>query len=414
MRILHLSSLYPPHIVGGAEKSVALLSEQLASMGHEVGAACIERERVPKTIQNGVAVYRMAHHNSFWLEDWPGHSRTAKAWQKMRQQWNTQIEAEFDRVLEDFKPDILNTHSMVDVSTLVWRAARRRNVPIVHTLRDYDMICANAAMFRRGANCEHWHLGCRVANLSKLWTSKWVDAVVAVGAHTLQVHVDHGFFHHLPPQRRTVIWNGAVVPETSARAPRSFDRSRQPITFGYLGRINVEKGVGTLIDAFRRIGPGNWQAKIAGQAPDSLDHFRKQAEGLPIEFVGWADPFDFLSELDVLIVPSIWAEPLPRSILEAYAMGVPVIGARSGGIPDLIGAHNEDWLFEPGNEVDLTQKLQQAIRAGRAALPARDAFDSVFQKTRPPRVAEKYLNLYREVLALRAPQIADHLIAGDA
>jgi glycosyltransferase involved in cell wall biosynthesis len=203
-----------------------------------------------------------------------------------------------------------------------------------------------------------------------------------------------------------VIWNGAVVPETSARAPRSFDHSRQPITFGYLGRINVEKGVGTLIDAFRRIDPGNWQAKIAGQAPDSLDHFRKQAEGLPIEFVGWADPFDFLSELDVLIVPSIWAEPLPRSILEAYAMGVPVIGARSGGIPDLIGAHNEDWLFEPGNDVDLTQKLQQAIRAGRAALPARDAFDSVFQETRPTRVAEKYLNLYREVLALRAPQIA--------
>jgi hypothetical protein len=58
MRILHLSSLYPPHIVGGAEKSVALLSEQLASMGHQVGVACIARERVPKTMSrpNSIAL----------------------------------------------------------------------------------------------------------------------------------------------------------------------------------------------------------------------------------------------------------------------------------------------------------------------------------------------------------------------
>lgn len=403
MRILHVSSLYPPHIVGGAEKSVALLSEQLASMGHDVAAVCIERQGVPKKIQNGVAVYRMPHHNTFWLEDWPGHSRGERLWQKLRQQWNTAIAAEFDRILDDFKPDIVNSHSMVDISTLIWRAARKRGIPIVHTCRDYDLLCGNAAMFRRGENCSHWHLGCRIVNVSKLWTSKWVDAAVAVGAATLQVHVDHGFFTHLPPERRRVIWNGAIVPEQAARARDSFDRSQQPMTFGYLGRINIEKGVGTLIDAFRRIGAGNWRVKIAGQAPDTLDEFRKRAVGLPIEFVGWVDPFDFFRELDVLIVPSIWAEPLPRTILESYAIGVPVIGARSGGIPDLIGADNAAWLFEPGNDADLASKVEQVIRMGRTALPGRDAFKSVFNETRPPRVAEKYLDLYRDVLALRAP-----------
>jgi glycosyltransferase involved in cell wall biosynthesis len=399
MRILHLSSLYPPHIVGGAEKSVALLAEQLSSMGHQVGAACIERESVPKAIQNGVTVYRMAHHNSFWLEDYPKYSRGQRVWQKMQQQWNTRVEAEFDRILEDFKPDILNTHSMLDVSTLVWRSARKRGVPIVHTLRDYDLLCGNAAMFRRGANCDHWHLGCRIVNMSKLWTTKWVSAAVAVGTETMNVHVNHGFFGHLPPERRLVIWNGAIVPDEAARARDTFDRTRHPMTFGYLGRINIEKGVGTLIDAFRRIGNGNWRVRIAGQAPDTLDSFRKQAAGLPIEFVGWVDPFDFFRELDVLIVPSIWAEPLPRTILESYAIGVPVIGARSGGIPDLIGADNGAWLFAPGNDADLATKIEGVIRGGRSNLPGLDSFQSVFKETRPPRVAEKYLRLYADVLA---------------
>lgn len=399
MRILHLSSLYPPHIVGGAEKSVALLAEQLTSMGHQVGAACIEREGVPKTMQNGVAVYRMPHHNSFWLEDWPGHSRGQRLWQKMRQQWNTQIEAEFDRIVEDFKPDVVNTHSIVDVSTLVWRAARKHGVPIVHTLRDYDMLCGNAAMFRRGEPCSHWHLGCKITNLSKLWTNKWVSAVAAVGQATLDMHLNHGFFSHLPPERRRVIWNGAIVPEKASRDRETFDRSQQPMTFGYLGRINVEKGVGTLIDAFRRIGNGNWRVRIAGQAPDTLDDFKKQAAGLPIEFVGWVDPFEFFRELDALIVPSIWAEPLPRTILESYAIGVPVIGARSGGIPDLIGSENNAWLFEPGSDADLATKIQDVIRGGRSSLPGKEAFQSVFNETRPPRVAEKYLRLYADVLA---------------
>jgi glycosyltransferase involved in cell wall biosynthesis len=261
------------------------------------------------------------------------------------------------------------------------------------------MLCTNAAMFRRGHNCSHWHLGCRIGNLSKLWTSKWVSAVVGVGQATLDRHLDHGFFSHLPPGRKLVIWNGAIVPDEAASARDAFDRSQQPMTFGYLGRINVEKGINTLIDAFRRVGPGNWRVRIAGQAPDSLDSFKQRADGLPIEFVGWAEPFEFFRELDVLIVPSIWAEPLPRTILESYAIGVPVIGSNSGGIPDLIGPNSASWLFEPGNAEDLAAKVQRVLKDGRSHLPPRESFQSVVNETRPPRVAEKYLNLYRDVLA---------------
>lgn len=403
MRILHLSSLYPPHIVGGAERSVEHLAEELVSMGHEVGAACIEREAVPKTMQNGVSVYRMPYSNDFWLEDWPQHSRYARAWQKMKQQWNLRIEAEFAKVLDDFKPDVLNTHSLLDISTLVWRAAKQRNIPIVHTACEYDLICGNAGMFKNGKPCASWHLGCRAVNFSKLFTNRWTDALVCVGTEILKTHVDHGYFTHLSPDRRRVIFYSSTVPGGDPVARRKIDRSGHPMTFGYLGRINVEKGVGTMIDAFRRLGSGNWRCLIAGQAmDDSIERFKAQSQGLPIDFVGWAKPKEFLEEIDVLIVPSFWAEPSPRTVYEAYAMGVPVIGARSGGIPELIGDDKTEWLFEPGNDADLATKIAGVLAGGRGLLPNETSFKHVIDESTSRRVAEKYLTLYMELVTSSA------------
>ncbi|WP_375455233.1 glycosyltransferase family 4 protein [uncultured Methylobacterium sp.] len=399
MRILHLSSLYPPHIVGGAERSVEHLAEELAGLGHAVGAACIARQPEPRTVRNGVTVYRMAHHNDFWLEDWARHGRFARNAAKLKQQWNFAVAADFGRVLEDFRPDIVNTHSLLDISTLVWREAARRSIPIVHTVCEYDLICGNAAMFKHGKPCTHWHLGCRIVNASKQLTNRWVSAVASVGTEILKTHVEHGLFRHLAPARRRVIYYSCTVPDGDPEARRRIDRTGKPMTFGYLGRINVEKGVGTLIDALAGIGPGDWRCLIAGQAMDgSIERFRARAEGLPIDFVGWADPKDFLSEIDVLVVPSFWAEPSPRTVYEAYAMGVPVIGADSGGIPELIGADNADWLFRAGDAADLAARIRTVLARGRGCLPDERSFQHVLRESTSARVAAKYLDLYTELL----------------
>lgn len=398
MRILHLSSLYPPHIVGGAERSVEFLAEQQVAMGHTVAASCIAPKSAPAEKRNGVTVYRMFHANDFWLEDWASHSRFERGYQKIKQQWNTKISKAFGAVLDEFKPDIVNTHSMVDVSTLTWKQAANRRIPIVHTLRDYDIICANAAMFRRGAPCEKWHAGCRLANISKLFTSKYVSGLAGVGSEIIQTHLKYGFFNHIPENLRRPIWNAALVRGGSVET-RNAQIKTGPLRFGYLGRVNVEKGIMTMIDAFKTISQDRYSVLVAGEAPDSLAKYRKAADGLPIEFIGWAEPKSLLEAIDVLIVPSFWAEPLPRTILEAYAMGVNVIGARSGGIPELIGPDNKDWLFEPGDAIDLADRIKATLDKGRNRLPPPETFKSVLIETTPERVATKYLNLYSDVLA---------------
>lgn len=93
---------------------------------------------------------------------------------------------------------------------------------------------------------------------------------------------------------------------------------------------------------------------------------------------------------------------MPRTVLEAYAAGVPVIGAASGLIPGLIGRDDLDWLFPPGDDVSLAERMVALIARGRQALPRREDFVYVLEATQPAQVAERYLALYEEVQACRA------------
>lgn len=394
--------LYPPHILGGAERSVAMLAEAQTALGHQVAAACTTPGEFVREQRNGVSVFRMPHETAFWAEEWPQHGKLERGWRKFTQQFNYRLRDHFGQVIDEFAPDVVHTHSMVDVSTTVWEAAAERDRPIVHTLRDYDLLCADASMWHDGGPCG---VKCKVMTFAKVGRHRLTEGVAAVGRETLDIHLRAGFFDHLPGHLQRVIWNPAVVEGAGDGYIRP-SREGQPFTFGYLGRINEEKGVGTLIDAARRLKPGNWQIVVAGKANNTIEPFVAQAAGLPIDFPGFIDPRVFFEGLDVMVAPSIWAEPLPRTILESYAMGVTSIGARSGGIPDLIGHDNAEWLFTPGNADELAARMQHAIDLGRARLPSKSDFDHVLRETRPDIVAERYLAFYRDVLAARMARAA--------
>lgn len=394
MRILHLSMLYPPHILGGAEKSVAALAEAQKALGHQVAAACTTPGNFSEELHNGIPVFRMPHETTFWAEEWPRHNKLARAWRKFIQQFNYRLEKHFARVLDACQPDIVHSHSMVDVSTTVWAAAKKRNIPIFHTLRDYDLLCADASMYHGGKGCG---LKCKAMTFAKFNRHRAIRGVAAVGAETLDIHVRKGFFGHLPAHHRRVIWNPAIINGVDSDYQRPA-RDGQPFTFGYLGRINEEKGVGTLIDAARNMTAGAWQILIAGNAQNSITPFVERAAGLPISFPGFMDTKHFFESVDVMIAPSIWAEPLPRTILESYTVGVPVIGARSGGIPDLVGHHNDIWLFDAGDSVGLSQRMESALSLGREQLPDIADFDHVLCQTKPEIVARRYLDFYADII----------------
>jgi glycosyltransferase involved in cell wall biosynthesis len=135
---------------------------------------------------------------------------------------------------------------------------------------------------------------------------------------------------------------------------------------------------------------------VAGADAGEAASLRARAAGLPVAFPGFVRPDAFFREIDVLVAPSTWPDPLPRVVLEAYAAGVPVLGARAGGVPELIGADRPGWLFPPGDVAALFERLAGLLRAGRSALPTPESFRPVLERTRPERVARAYLDLYGE------------------
>lgn len=148
-----------------------------------------------------------------------------------------------------------------------------------------------------------------------------------------------------------------------------------PVRLGFLGVFSERKGLRNLFDMVSLLaqqGPLPWELHLAGDAQDDsgralIDEIRKKHGDSSwwnrIFWLGWvAKPLDFLEKIDLLICPSSEFEPCPLVVCEAGAMGVPVLAARTGGIPEIISDKTTGWLYPPGDVGFGAEVLRQAIR----------------------------------------------------
>jgi glycosyltransferase involved in cell wall biosynthesis len=152
--------------------------------------------------------------------------------------------------------------------------------------------------------------------------------------------------------RTRVLYNPVEPPR--ARAPRD---PRSPITFGFLGQVSAVKGIRTLARAFVDAAVPGARLVVAGRGTD-VD----AVTGVPgVDYRGWVDTAGreaLYAEVDAVVVPSEWQDPAPLVVNEARARGIPVIGARVGGIPELIAPASVPLLFEPGDVAGLADRLR--------------------------------------------------------
>ena len=374
--------------------SAGLLARDQANSGLDVYAACGSNDLEEKTeIRDNVSVTRIPHRNIFWHEDYLKFSKYAFAAVKFLEGMNLIYARQFSKKIATVKPDIVHTHSLVALTPLLWREAKKHGAKVVHSLRDFDLMCAHSTRVRRGQFCVMRCARCRVLTSTKTWQDRYVDAVVGISSDILERHISEGYFSHLPPQRRYVV-NNSVERDVSFEAkPRN-----GPIKFGFLGRISQEKGLQTLMSACRKLPAASWELLIAGKKPTDLSEFLPdQGEGMPVNWVGWMNSDAFLDQIDVLIVPSIWPEPFGRVTVEAFARNVPVLGSDIGGTPELIGNTNSDWLFPPGDVNFLAATMQKIILQGRPIAFPKLAMDKVLQETLPRVVAKRYIEIYESL-----------------
>lgn len=401
-RIVHISSLYAPDVIGGAERVVEMLAEGQAALGHEVSVICTSKEPRAPVIRNGVTVYAIGNYNHLWIEDVQRAQPFDKAFNKLEISFGEPGVAKIDELLNQIRPEFIHTHSMVEISPAAWKLARKLGATNIHTLHDYDMICRRATMFK-GAACKAQHTVCKLLSLKKVHYSKYIDGIVAVSSPVLAQHDKYTNTLRIPPSRRRVIWNASNL-AVQENVPRVIipDDAFQGITFGFLGRLVPEKGIDLLIDACKAIQQRpNWRLLVGGKHPSDDQHYKIMAQGLPVSFLGFVDPAEFLSKVDVLIVPSLWAEPFGLTVIEAIASGVNVIGSDAGAIPEILThALQQDaknWIFPAGDLGSLVGIMGNILVNGRDALPGSDRFSALLQELKPASMASAYLSFYNQV-----------------
>jgi glycosyltransferase involved in cell wall biosynthesis len=281
----------------------------------------------------------------------------------------------------------------------VWPRIRRRGLPIVHTLHDYYLLCPNATMFRDGRNCAGQHWDCRAYSLPRLRASRSVDAVVGVSRSVLERHLRHGAFRGVP--RRHVIHNmyrpGAG---TEARSGAVGDR---PLRFGFIGQLSPIKGIELLLQAAAGMPRDGWELLVAGKGvPAYTDALRDRYSSTPaVRFLGFTRPEDFFAQVDVLVLPSIWHEPLGTVVIEALAHGVPVIGSARGGTPEMVEHERNGLLFDPDRPEALRASMETFLRRPELVEEMRPHCLRKARTFEPERILPRYEAVYADVLAGR-------------
>ena len=174
----------------------------------------------------------------------------------------------------------------------------------------------------------------------------------------------------------SVIYNGVAGPESVRPRPHI-----AAPRIGCIGRIAPEKGQREFLAAAARIHRALPDARflICGAplfsdraASEYEREVREAAAGMPVEFAGWVtDVYAAMANLDLLLVPSVWAEPNPRVVLEAFAAGLPVIAFRAGGLPEIVEDGRTGFLCEGVDEMArLAIELLRGDRHGLQCISA--------------------------------------------
>jgi glycosyltransferase involved in cell wall biosynthesis len=116
-----------------------------------------------------------------------------------------------------------------------------------------------------------------------------------------------------------------------------------------------------------------------------------------VRFLGFTRAEEFYRQLDVLVVPSLWHEPFGMVVIEAFAHGVPVVGSRRGGIPEIVGDGRTGLLFEPDAPGELRDALAALVADPGRAAEMRPRCLERARDFQPDAVIRSYRELYRDV-----------------
>ena len=354
-KILIISTLYYPFEIGGAERSTKLIAEVFKRQGNDVYVICSSKSNKKKII-NGVIVYYIKFKHVFWRFKSKEKNVFQKILWRILEIYNPLNDKIIKSTLQQINPDLVFTNNIAGIGTRVWKIAKILKIPILHTARDYYLICARSGMYKNKKACNSQCFECKIYNLNKKKHSHLVDYFVGVSDFVKNIHIKTGYFKNL---KNTGFVNNIF---SSVSKIKHNYKVFKPVRFGFIGYIRETKGINQLLENldFNL----NLEFIIAGKF--SEDKYGKEFKKLiknnsKIRYLGYVNPNEFFEEIDYLIHPAVWHEPFPRSLIEAFSYGKPVIASKFGGTGEAITNQVNGFVYNNYNDLNSILKLLTSL-----------------------------------------------------
>lgn len=353
--------------LGGAEKYYFDLAKLLEKKGHKVA---FFSTKDPQNIPSKWAKYFVTKLD--FSENTPKsfYSKLANMFYSFVSKRN------ISKLLDNFKPDIVHIQNIYYyISPSILSEIKRRNIPIVQTVHDYQLVTPTVTFFHNGKICEvtkkHSYYkavfhrcvkdsyGASLMAVIASYTQrlfgfyeKYVDLFIAPSMFMKNKLIEYGFdadrVIYIPNFIDTQPTTHNIQPTTNKRYVLFF------------GRLLEHKGVGVLLSTAQRLPKVRF--KIAGDGPAErrLKKTVKELKLNNVDFLGRLNGNDLrqtISKASFCVVPSLWYENMPYSVLESFSFGKPVITSRIGGIPELVNDGKNGFLFRPGDVKGLCSRV---------------------------------------------------------
>lgn len=406
MRILLVNKYF--YRKGGAETYFFALAEGLKALGHEV------------------AFFSMRHPNneaSYWNKyfvsekDYVGEISAFKKVQEASTLiYSFEAKRKFEALLEEFKPDIIhmnNVHRQLTLSILDAPYLKKHHVPVVYTAHDYILLCPAYTMVNgRGEVCDACldrHFMHATKNIC-VKGSRVKSALATMEAEFLKFHhsydkidliiapskfmknkLDEGGFAGKTVAMQNFLTDSQMAMGARAANTHKFEDTKAGARpyFLFFGRLSKEKGILTLVKAFlqaaglargndtvrnddrgTRTLPDVWDLHIVGDGPErgaieQLIASAGQQAASRIHLLGYKSGEKLQREVGnarFTVLSSEWRENMPYSGLESLAAQTPIIGARIGGIPELIEEGATGFVFASGDVDSLSWSMREASK----------------------------------------------------
>lgn len=290
--------------------------------------------------------------------------------------------SEYKRIkkkIMDMNPDVVHVHNFFPlISPSIYYACNHLNIPVVQTLHNYRLMCPAATFLRENKVCEKCVTGSLANSVingcyrgSRMQTvpivsmislnrmldtwGKKVDRYIALTEFSKMKFVEGGL-----PENKIV-----VKPNFISNKPKleSIDTTTENYIL-YVGRISAEKGVQNLLEAWQRINDKKDMKLIIVGDGQEKEHLFKLYADKTVQFVGnqpTQKVLDYMEHAKYLIVPSIWYEGFPMTIVEAYSVGTPVICSEIGSLQEVVQHEVTGFHFQHDNIRDIQRVISEAL-----------------------------------------------------